>query len=142
MRRPDWVPPHPKAGCQRHRLWLPGGHLVTQFDSSKALAVTGHVGHRCDIAHLWRFAIRSCAGRYPFTLVIPMILTIDSDRRITLPRTFAAGDHVLLFPFGDSGYKLVPAVEATQEELEQAMEDELQNGADGFRDLAKTLRQR
>lgn len=66
----------------------------------------------------------------------PMILKIDSARCITLPKGFKPGDHVLLIPIQGGGYKLIQPMEASQEEIEQALEGEMVESAAAFRHLA------
>lgn len=61
-----------------------------------------------------------------------MILTIDAQRRITLPESFSPGDHVLLVPLADGAFHLLPAIAATKPQFEQEVTDELRDHPDWF----------
>jgi hypothetical protein len=64
--------------------------------------------------------------------VIAMILTIDSQRRITLPESFSPGDHVLLVPLADVGFHLLPAIAATKGQFEQEVAEEIRDHPEWF----------
>jgi len=61
-----------------------------------------------------------------------MILTIDSQRRITLPESFSPGDHILMVPLADGTFHLLPAIAVTKAQFEQEVADELRDHPEWF----------